>query len=101
MNILLNPVTPVIIGYLTGSFYRSKQREYDDKKGKQREYDDKDIIIIIEYLEEDTQNQCSICLDYYKINSTKAILKCGHSFHKQCINNCKQNCPMCRTRTAL
>lgn len=46
---------------------------------------------------------CPICYDEYKINQYKRILdKCGHIFHKKCVdkwfvNHPNLECPMCRT----
>jgi hypothetical protein len=46
------------------------------------------------------KEQCSICLEMYQIGLYKRNLKCGHSFHKKCIdkwiNFSKSSCPICR-----
>ena len=42
---------------------------------------------------------CSVCLDDFDAASQKTSLKCGHTFHVDCIINClrKSNeCPNCR-----
>jgi len=42
-------------------------------------------------------NECSICFD--SMEHSKNILRCGHSFHEECINEwikIKPNCPLCR-----
>tara|TARA_B110000902_G_scaffold261494_2_gene336379 strand:+ start:49 stop:405 length:357 start_codon:yes stop_codon:yes gene_type:complete len=44
-------------------------------------------------------NECSICLEEYKINEKIMILDCDHIYHKECINlwlNENHNCPICR-----
>jgi hypothetical protein len=52
---------------------------------------------------EDTREECSICLEQYKVNSYKRTLNCNHHFHKKCIDKwlkkCTEDnlhCPMCR-----
>lgn len=43
---------------------------------------------------------CPICLNNYKFGSTVTILKCGHIFHRDCINQWhekKEICPICQT----
>lgn len=48
----------------------------------------------------DTDEQCSICLDTFKLGGrVHKTPKCGHSFHTQCIDQwIKQSnsCPLCR-----
>jgi len=42
---------------------------------------------------------CDICQDKIKLEQTK-ILRCGHYFHKTCIDRWHQqrhNCPICRS----
>ena len=45
-------------------------------------------------------SNCVICLDKFKENGFKRDLKCGHIFHKKCIDkwlkNHSGNCPICR-----
>ena len=38
---------------------------------------------------------CAICLEPIEFIQ-KLTLKCEHMFHKNCINQCKDNCPICR-----
>ena len=46
---------------------------------------------------------CPICYDEYKANQYKRVLeKCGHTFHKKCVdkwfvNHPNLECPLCRT----
>ena len=43
--------------------------------------------------------ECDICQDKIKMEKTK-ILRCGHYFHKTCIDRWHQqrpNCPICRS----
>ena len=60
------------------------------------------IIKIKEYkLNEDLEesDKCSICLENYKKNDIINVLKCGHKYHKNCIDdwiNDNNNCPLCR-----
>ena len=48
--------------------------------------------------------KCVICLEKYKVNEYKRELKCGHVFHKKCIDKwfkkCCDNksCPLCRIK---
>ena len=45
------------------------------------------------------KSSCPICLDNYKDKEYKRTLKCGHTFHKKCIDKWikKHNsCPICR-----
>lgn len=57
-------------------------------------------IILNEIINDD---DCSICLDEYKIGDEIYITKCNHKFHKKCIikyieynNNYIFSCPLCR-----
>lgn len=48
---------------------------------------------------ENLLNECSICLDEYKINDKIMILDCEHIYHKECIKlwlDKNDNCPICR-----
>ena len=52
----------------------------------------------IKDLEPFTDN-CSICIDQFEIGQFHRKLKCGHCFHKKCIDTWFKNhseCPMCR-----
>jgi hypothetical protein len=55
----------------------------------------------IKDLDSFTDNTCSICIDSFEIGQFHRKLKCGHCFHKKCIDTWfKKNhseCPMCRT----
>ena len=61
---------------------------------------EKHIIKIKEYkTNEDSNEQCSICLEYYEKDNIINELKCGHKYHKNCIDdwiNDHDNCPLCR-----
>ena len=60
------------------------------------------IIKIKEYkLNEDLEEseKCSICLENYKKDNIINELKCGHKYHKDCIDDWiidNNNCPLCR-----
>jgi hypothetical protein len=44
-----------------------------------------------------TTEECPICFEYMNSNSKEIMLKCGHSFHKDCLGQCHETtCPMCR-----
>ena len=47
------------------------------------------------------EQDCSICLERFKVNEYQKTLVCKHSFHKKCIDRWfkkeHSNCPMCRT----
>lgn len=48
--------------------------------------------------------QRSICLDYFNLDEYAYILKCNHSFHRDCILqwlNIKKTCPLCRIELEL
>lgn len=49
------------------------------------------------------EDKCSICLDEFHDRDTVGILKCGHFFHKSCIEEALkkagQKCPLCRAVT--
>jgi|LauGreDrversion4_2_1035121.scaffolds.fasta_scaffold1015157_1 hypothetical protein len=52
-------------------------------------------------------DKCVICLDKYEYGTYKRVLKCGHVFHKKCVDRwfCKLTeydkdltCPICRKK---
>lgn len=50
------------------------------------------------------ETRCQICLsDYECADTCRSLTKCGHSFHKECIDEWlttgRNNCPMCRSKT--
>lgn len=54
---------------------------------------------------EDTNEQCTICLEDYMENTYKRTLECNHHFHKKCIDKwlkkCEDeniHCPICRNQ---
>ena len=56
----------------------------------------------------DTRNNssdnCCICMENLNDNNNIKILNCGHSFHRNCINQWNRNhpsCPLCRTSTPI
>jgi len=62
-------------------------------------------ISLTEILIEDTNDNCSICLENYKKNDKCVRLNCSHIFHKKCLNEWFKNridkseeltCPLCR-----
>lgn len=80
----------------------NNQRIYRLQRNQSNRLPQKHIIKIKEYkLNEDLDksDNCSICLEnYYKDNIINA-LKCGHKYHKDCIDdwiNDNNNCPLCR-----
>jgi hypothetical protein len=49
----------------------------------------------------DSDEECTICLDSLNNNNKVSTLKCGHKFHNCCIKNwmkIKKTCPICRKR---
>ena len=60
------------------------------------------IIKIKKYkLNEDLEesDNCSICLENYNKDNIINVLKCGHKYHKDCIDdwiNDNNKCPLCR-----
>jgi hypothetical protein len=45
------------------------------------------------------QHSCPICTDEFELPENTGFLKCGHAFHKNCIEEWlkqNQNCPTCR-----
>lgn len=48
---------------------------------------------------QDSEEECSICLEKFKKKEKKIIIKCSHEFHKNCIKEWLKNnntCPLCR-----
>ena len=50
---------------------------------------------------EEEYKKCNICFEQFKENQYKRDIKCGHLFHKKCIDKWinkyhKVNCPVCR-----
>ena len=59
--------------------------------------------VIIDYTFRGTEehNECSICLNDFRVNETLSILPCGHLFHRDCIACwvCDHpSCPVCRMK---
>lgn len=51
------------------------------------------------HLADDSHDDCHICLDKVHVNDRIVTLKCGHSYHQQCIHTwlkLKRTCPICR-----
>lgn len=47
----------------------------------------------------DTNEQCPICLEIYKLKDSVKTIECGHTFHERCIDQWLVNalkCPLCR-----
>merc|ERR1719464_1710295 len=44
--------------------------------------------------------ECSICLGAFEVGDTMRVMKCGHRFHKACVDqwlsNYKAVCPLCK-----
>lgn len=69
------------------------------------DYDDKEVCLV--YNSDvifgniiNSDKDCSICLDDFKINKKIVRLPCKHVFHEKCLfDTIKYNnsCPMCRT----
>lgn len=56
-----------------------------------------------ELMDHISNNECCFCIDSI-INDESQVLKCGHIFHKKCINNIMNqspNCPLCKDRVGL
>jgi hypothetical protein len=50
------------------------------------------------------EDECIICLNYINIDDEVALLKWGHTYHKQCIHNWflkKQVCPLCNIKIKI
>ena len=71
--------------------------EPDDNKLNEEEFNNLEVNI----LEEDIDNDCSICIDNLKKGNEIIKLGCNHIFHKKCIKsyllNYDNKCPLCRT----
>lgn len=51
-------------------------------------------------MKRESNDECLICLDHFKKNQGYRKLKCGHLFHKKCIDKWftkNSTCPTCRT----
>ena len=54
---------------------------------------------VILYTEDFSDQECSICLEEFKINEELIKIDCNHYFHSQCINDWIKfngSCPLCR-----
>ena len=53
-------------------------------------------------VKEETESECSICLDKLNVGEFQRTLKCTHCFHKKCIDRWfkkdNDSCPLCRTQ---
>ena len=61
--------------------------------------DIKNLLSHSEYIENKSEDICSICLEKIKINSICKKLSCNHKFHCKCIDiwlSENNNCPVCR-----
>ena len=50
--------------------------------------------------------QCDICKESFELSRPQSIIKCGHRFHKSCLNEWEYqsypySCPICRCRYDL
>jgi len=48
---------------------------------------------------DDVENECSICLESFKVKEIVRTLSCSHIFHVECIEDWEKrqkNCPYCR-----
>ena len=76
-----------------------------------KDYNVINVINVINYLKKknkkeyklnedlDKSDNCSICLENYNKDNIINVLKCGHKYHKDCIDdwiNDNNNCPLCR-----
>lgn len=66
----------------------------------------KQMVNWVDNLSTNTKETCSICLDdeddVEEVSKEKALTKCNHTFHKDCIwewafSNRKETCPCCRS----
>lgn len=53
------------------------------------------------FIQNNFEEQCSICLEVYQANDKILKLYCNHFFHKECLqqwfrNKKENNCPLCR-----
>lgn len=54
---------------------------------------------VVAATEEDTTEQCIICINTIQLNETIRVLRCKHKFHKSCIDKwliSHLQCPICR-----
>lgn len=52
----------------------------------------------------DSEEECTICLDSLEKNNSVATLECGHEFHNCCIKDwmkIKKTCPICRKKIKI
>ena len=69
------------------------------KNCKKRNLLNKKIKRVKELDLENLINDCSICLEEYKINEKIMILNCNHIYHERCIKmwlDQNDTCPICR-----
>ncbi len=101
MNIrYLENNTPLIFDFLNIAENINLNEEEGDEKTvlTEEEFNELDVII----LEDDIDNDCSICIDNLKKGNEVIKLKCNHIFHKECIKSYLRSdikndiCPYCR-----
>jgi hypothetical protein len=70
----------------------------EDEKTTLNEDEFNELEVMI--LEDDIDNDCSICIDNLRKGNEVIKLKCNHIFHKECIKSYLMNydnkCPLCR-----
>lgn len=80
---------------------RNCRRKYDVKERSEQPSDR--IVRYRAYLSLLQQQQCTICLDSLQGEHACQILKCGHAFHKNCINKWLElsqgRCSVCKKTT--
>jgi hypothetical protein len=74
------------------------EEEEDDDNSKLTENEINQIPVT--KIEEELEDNCSICLEYIEINSDVYNIQCNHKFHTNCLKrhlmNYNRLCPLCR-----
>ena len=81
--------------YVTNYYYLKCIKYLETKRNYNINVNNLTTIIV-----DKVDDNCSICLEYYKSNDIISKIKCGHMFHKEClkpwIDSENYNCPLCR-----
>lgn len=63
-----------------------------------------DHMVVIDRVDIENEEECPICYDELNEENIVVIIKCGHIFHKKCINrwlNQNFSCPICRKNPSI
>lgn len=100
--IILDPfIRPSFLDLFSNIFMRNLHPENEGVPPADKQTIDslKEVNFNEALLEQYKANTCPVCQDEFKLKEVGKELKCGHLFHKQCIEpwlNLHRTCPYCR-----